>query len=179
MSNSILVAYATRAGSTVGIAEAIGRTLTNNRFDVTVQPIAQVGDLAAYDAVVVGSAIRYDRVMPEVKQFVEEHRQQLSQKPFAAFVVCLAMATQNEKRREQARTTASGYLQPIRTLVPTVSEGLFAGALNFSKLPIVYRVVFRVLTLTPIFNEGDHRDWEAIERWASDLSTQLSHSVAD
>jgi menaquinone-dependent protoporphyrinogen oxidase len=54
-------------------------------------------------------------------------------------------------------------------LVPTVSEGLFAGVLDLSKLPLRYRLPFSLLTLTGVFREGDYRDWDAIERWAKEL----------
>ena len=42
MSNKILVAYASRAGSTAGVAEAIGKTLTESGVQVEVRPMASV-----------------------------------------------------------------------------------------------------------------------------------------
>jgi menaquinone-dependent protoporphyrinogen oxidase len=170
---SILITYASRAGSTVGVAEAIGRTLSAQGLAVDVQPMQNVQDISPYHAVVAGSAIRIDKWLPEAMQFVEQHQAALSRKPFAAFVVCLAMATQNERRREQAITTASGYLKPVRSLVPTISEGLFAGVLDLSKLPMRYRIPFGMLTVAGVFKEGDYRDWNAIEQWAVALSEEL------
>lgn len=169
MTYSILVTYASRAGSTAGVADAIGETLSARGFAVDVLPMQEVHDLSQYRAIVAGSAIRYDKWLPEATQFVEEHQHELQKKPFAAFLVSLAMATQNEKRKESARRTASGYLQPVRALVPTVSEGLFAGALNLSKLPLHLRLGFGLVARTGILKEGDHRDWNAIRAWANTL----------
>ncbi|MBI5957219.1 MAG: flavodoxin, partial [Chloroflexi bacterium] len=57
MSHKILVAYASRAGSTAGVAEAIGKTLSENGAQVEVRPMQDVKDLTPYGAVVAGSAI--------------------------------------------------------------------------------------------------------------------------
>lgn len=173
MNKTILVTYASRAGSTHGVAMAIGKTLETQGFTVDVLPMQDVHHIETYDAVIAGSAIRMDNWLPEALQFIEDHQQTLSQKPFAAFVVCLAMAVQNETRKKKATATASGYLQPVRDRVPIISEGLFAGVLNLSKLPLVYRIPFKVVTLLRLFKEGDYRDWNAIHQWALDLSKTL------
>jgi len=58
MPNKILVAYASRAGSTAGVAEAIGKTLIESGAQVDVIPMKDVKDLTPYRAVIAGSAIR-------------------------------------------------------------------------------------------------------------------------
>ena len=173
MNNKVLVTYASRAGSTVGIAQAIGKTLADGGLSVDGRPMQDVQDISMYSAVIAGSAIRMDQWLPEAKEFVRRFQAELMQKQFAAFVVCLAMATQHEKRREKAKVTAAGYLNPIRELAPTVSEGLFAGVLDLSKLPLRYRIPFGLLTLVGLFKEGDYRDWNAIEAWSQSLIPQL------
>ena len=107
MSNKILVTYASRAGSTAGVAQAIGNSLTEHNLEVDVCPMQDVHDLTPYRAVVAGSAIRYDRWLPEAVQFVERHQDDLSQKPFATFLVCLALSATNEKRLTKAKQGAN------------------------------------------------------------------------
>ena len=58
MPDKILVVYASRAGSTAGVAEAIGKTLAESGVQVDVLPMKDVTDLAPYRAVVAGSAIQ-------------------------------------------------------------------------------------------------------------------------
>jgi menaquinone-dependent protoporphyrinogen oxidase len=53
----ILVAYASRAGSTAEVAEVIGRVLREGGPEVDVCPVGAVHSLAGYDALVFGSAI--------------------------------------------------------------------------------------------------------------------------
>ena len=74
MSNKILVTYATCTGSTRGVAEAIGKTLSEGGAEVDVLPMRDVKDLAPYRAVVVGSAIQGKLWLPEAMQFVQGHR---------------------------------------------------------------------------------------------------------
>jgi menaquinone-dependent protoporphyrinogen oxidase len=45
MSNKILVAYASRAGSTAGVAEAIGKSLAESGAQVDVLPMNDVTEL--------------------------------------------------------------------------------------------------------------------------------------
>lgn len=58
MNNKILVTYASRAGSTAEVAEAIGKTLAETGVQVDVIPMQAVKDLSPYQAIVAGSAIR-------------------------------------------------------------------------------------------------------------------------
>src|SRR5512137_1649732 len=123
MPNTILVTYASRAGSTAGVAEAIGKTLAEGNAQVDVRCMQDVKDLSPYRAVVAGSAIQGKRWLPEAMQFLRAHQTELSRKPFAAFLVCMTLAMRNG---ENYRPFVAEFLAPVRTLVKTVSEGCFA-----------------------------------------------------
>lgn len=170
MPNKILVAYASKLGSTIGIAEAIGKTLVESGMEVDVCPMQEVNDLSPYRAVVAGSAIHDGKWLPEAMQFMKTHREALAQKPFAAFLVCMTMAMPN--RTDQQGVSA--WLEPVRSLVKPVSEGFFAGALDISKIPSLWdRMLFRLSVMLGAWKEGDHRDWNAIRAWAASLKPIL------
>lgn len=158
----VLVAYATRAGSTAGVAERVAEILNRNGLAAQAIEVKKVGDTAPHDAVVLGSAIRAGKLMPEVLKFLDRNKADLSAKPFAAFVVCLAMTANDEK----GRTTAAGYLNPVRERVKPLSEGLFAGAMNLDKLGLVERTIMKAMKSPP----GDFRKWDEIEAWAASLA---------
>ena len=61
----VLVAYATKMGGTKGIADTIGDELTRDGIEAHVHNAADVTDLKAYDAAVIGSAIYTNRWRPE------------------------------------------------------------------------------------------------------------------
>ncbi len=171
MTNKILVTYASRAGSTAGVAEAIGQTLAENGAQVDVMPMKDVKDLTPYRAVVAGSAIRKSKWLPEAMQFIETHRATLAQKPFAEFTVCITLAMPGADKYHEV---VSSWVAPVRALVTPVSEGLFAGMLDFSKLPLTLdTLLLRVTVAFGIFPKGDHRDWNAIRAWAESLRPLL------
>jgi menaquinone-dependent protoporphyrinogen oxidase len=170
MSNKILVTYASRTGSTVGVAEAIGQTLVESGAEVEVRPMEEIKDLAPYRAVVAGSAIQNKQWLPEAMQFLHTHQATLAQKPFAAFLVCMTLAIADGKYREHV----ADFLQPVRALVQPVSEGFFAGVLDISKVPsFCDRLMFRLSVIFGVWSEGDHRDWNAIRAWADSIRPLL------
>lgn len=170
MPDKILVTYASRTGSTAGVAEAIGKTLADGGLHVDVRPMTEVSDLAPYRAVVAGSAIQSGEWLPEAMQFVRTHRAALARKPFAAFMVCMTMSMKNERYRQGV----TEWMAPVRALVRPVREGYFAGALDISKVPSLRkRLMFRITVLLGVWREGDHRDWDAIRAWAEDLKPVL------
>lgn len=170
MSNKILVTYASRTGSTVGVAEAIGATLAESGVEVDVRRMQAVTDLTPYRAVVAGSAIQAGAWLPEAMQFLRTHQSELKQKPFAAFLVCMTLAMNNVDMTK----IVPNWLEPVRALVEPVSEGYFAGVLDTIKVPSLGdRLKFRISIRMGVWSEGDHRDWEAIRAWASALPAQL------
>ncbi len=167
MKRKILVTYASRAGSTAEVAVAIGKTLSARGAQVDVIPMTNVKDLSAYDAIVAGSAIRKSKWLPEAIQFIRKYQTELEVKPFAEFTVCITLAMSNS---EQYRAAVREWTAPVRNLVKPLSEGLFAGMLDFSKLPINWDTfLLRLSVLFGIFPRGDKRDWKAIQNWAEGL----------
>jgi len=166
MSGRILVAYATRAGSTAQVAEVVGEVLRETGSPVDVVPVKDVRDLTGYAAVVLGSAIWAGKPLPEARQFVDDRQHALSHVPVAYFILCDTLREDTPANRETARDYA-GALQEIQ---PAVSVGMFAGVRDFSKLnPILRWLLKRVMRL----QEGDWRNWNQIRAWAADLAPRL------
>ena len=162
--NRILVAYATRAGATIQVAQTIGETLAATGAAVDVRPITRVNDLKGYTAMVIGSAIRMGKWLPEATEFVKSNQSTLATAPTACFLVC---ATLHEDTVE-TRTKVLTYLNPIRPILKPTSIGLFAGKMNYDTLSLLDRAM--VQSKVP---QGDWRNWDAIRAWARDLPTML------
>lgn len=170
LSKHILVAYASRAGSTIGVAQAIAAALTESGARVDVIPMPDVKDISQYDAVIAGSPIHGGAWLPEAMEFLKNHRSSLNRKPFAAFLTCMTMAMGKGKYRDHV----SGWLAPVRSLIKTRSEGLFAGALDIGKIPSFGdRIKFKISVLLGVWGEGDQRNWNAIRSWSMDLTDLL------
>jgi menaquinone-dependent protoporphyrinogen oxidase len=167
MPDKILVTSASRTGTTAGVADAIGKTLTDLGEVVDVLRMQDVADLSQYRAVVAGSAIQASKWLPEAMEFIKKHQQSLSQKPFASFLVCMTLAM---PKAAEYRTTVASWLNPVNSMVKPVSEGLFAGALYIKNIPSFSdKLKFRLSVIFGVWKEGDHRDWKAISDWAKSL----------
>ena len=172
MTHTVLVTYASRTGSTAEIAQAIGTNLREGGVPVDVKPMQEIKELAPYQAVIAGSAIRGARWLPEAVQFIRSHQSELRHKPFAMFTVCITLAMANS---EQYRTAVAGWTAPVRAIVNPLSEGLFAGMLDFNKLPMNWETIkLRATVAMGIFPRGDHRDWDAVRAWAEGLKPRIA-----
>ena len=166
MERKILVAYATRTGSTAEVAEAIALRLCAAGMDADVLPIADVPDVEAYAGFVLGSAVRYAAWLPEMHDFLAEHRARLSDRPVAFFTMhMLALGDTPEAIAERAKYTAKA-----RELVQPVDEVFFEGKIDPARLSFFDRLAVR-LVKSPV---GDRRNWNRINAWADDLVPLLA-----
>jgi len=161
----ILVAYATREGSTREVAQSIGQSLSEHGAKVEVRAIKDITDLTPYRAVILGSAIRVGKWLPEAVKFVEQHKGDLERKPLVYFLVC---ATLREDTPAHHREVLA-YLDPVRKLVEPLETGLFAGKLDADHLPFLERMMVKVMHAP----QGDWRDWTSIHAWADGVADRL------
>ncbi len=172
MDKPILITYASRSGATAGVAEAIAKMLAECGEYVELRPMTEVTDITPYRAVVAGSAIQGQKWLPEAMRFLQTHQAELRRRPFAAFLTCITLSM---KGSEQYRDGVSSWMAPVRALVPPVSEGLFAGALNFGKMPFnLNTLMMRIPVLLGMWKVGDHRDWDVIRAWAKQTRPYLT-----
>jgi menaquinone-dependent protoporphyrinogen oxidase len=174
MMNKILVTYASRTGTTAETAEVISKILKESGTEVDVLPMQAVNDVSPYQAVIAGSAIRAARWLPEAMHFIRTHQATLRHKPFAMYTVCITLAMP-AARSEEYRNGVMTWTAPVRAIVQPLSEGLFAGMIDFGKLPFNWETLkLRATVALGIFPRGDRRDWNAVHDWAESLKPILS-----
>ncbi len=161
MENKVLVAFASRAGSTAEVAQSIAKTLTTQGAVVDLLPIKSVTSLKPYRAVVLGSAIRMSAWLPEAVKFVERNKDLLSQLHTAFFGVHLM----NLGNDEASRKAREAYLDSVRKLVPPDKEAFFPGVGDWKKVSFLDGLISKAVKAP----EGDFRDWTVIQAWAEDL----------
>jgi len=171
MKEKILVTYSTRTGSTKGVSEFIGKTLTDLGEKVEVIPMNEIEDLLCYRAVIAGSAVQSGKWLPEASDFIKTHKNELEKIPFAAFLVCMTLAM---RKGENYREAVYHWLDPIFSFVSPIDVGLFKGALDIKKIPSFNdRLKFRLSVLFGVWSEGDHRDWASIHDWTVNIKSHL------
>ncbi len=165
MSKKILIAYASKCGSTGEVATAIGKTLAQNGARVDVLPLQKVTDLPGYQVVFVGSAIRVAKWLPEAADFVRENRTLLQRVPTAYFTVCATMIEDTPANRAKA----AGFIEPVRTVLTPAAEGYFAGKVDPQRLSFIDNTMLKIKGV-PV---GDFRNWDKIRDWASSTYAQI------
>jgi len=167
MNDKILVTYASRTGTTAGVADAIGKTLSGKGASVDVIAMKDVKNIEQYSAVVAGSAIQAAKWLPEAIDFLVANKNELVKKPFAAFQVCMTLAMPNGEKYRQG---VSAWMDPVRNIVKPLKEGIFAGKLTLKEVPSFSdRLKFRISILIGVWKEGDHRNWDEIKKWSEEL----------
>jgi menaquinone-dependent protoporphyrinogen oxidase len=162
MQPRLLVAYATAAGSTIGVAEVIGKTLATSGLSVKVESIKNNPNLAGYQGVIIGSAVHGGRWLPEAIEFVKDHQAELKQVPVAVFCVHILNLGPDEKSCQNRQA----YLDPMRSLLPIVDEAYFAGkGIDPDSASGFEKFMAWIMKIPP----GDRRDWDKIGAWASNM----------
>lgn len=176
MSTSILVAYATRSGSTQEVAETIAAELNKLGLATEIQPMRKVRTLDGYSAVVLGAPIYLGRLHKDARRFLAQHSATLKAKPVALFA--LGPINNTEEDWRNVRTQFQQILAQLPWLKPIAAE-LFGGKFD----PTALRFPDSLLTLfpaSPIRNmpASDIRDWTAIRAWANSLAVQFQPAFA-
>ncbi|EJG07015.1 flavodoxin/nitric oxide synthase [Methanofollis liminatans DSM 4140] len=161
MEEKVLVAYATRYGSTREVAEAIAAALREEGAAVDLMRADEVTDTAPYTMVVIGSPVYAGKWLDDALTMVTRHREALSRVRVALFAVGILIAEDTPENRQKLKAA----LDPVVQVVTPVSIGLFAGKLDAKALSFPLRMMLKVMK-TP---EGDYRDMDAIRRWAKGL----------
>lgn len=192
----ILVTYATNAGSTAKVAEAVAAELAKTA-QVDTLPLEKVTTLDGYSAVVLGAPMILGWHRGALA-FLKRNQDPLSRVPLAIFVTCMSLTNTLTGARtdetsldgvplfideklarapkkpgrlslKERYATLGNYLQPILKAAPAVkpvSIGVFGGSLQYFNLQW-WAALFALLIIQA--QPGDKRNWKAIETWASGL----------
>ncbi len=160
MNRRILVAYATKRGSTREVAESVAATLCALGLEAECRPAAEVEDLDGYAAVVLGGALYMGRWHADARDFLKRHRRLLAALRLAVFA--MGPRTLAESDVEESHEQLDNALAMVPELEP-VSVAVFGGVVD----PAELRFPFNRMPAS------DARDWDAIHVWAQDVAGEL------
>ncbi len=165
MNGRILILYASKCGSTAEVAQVIAETLRHLGAAVDVCPVKQGIVLDPYNAVVIGSAVRYGQWLPEAEEFITRNRERLRRMPVAFFCLCITLYADTLENRY----VAAGFVKPLQAILRPVDVGLFAGKIDYGKLTDFERAMLHAIMVP----QGDYRKWDAIRTWAHNLEPKF------
>ena len=161
---TVLVAYASRAGSTRGVAERIAARLRSHCLDVHLDPLLGREEVYRFEAVVLGSPIYSGAWETEAVDFLLRNASALA--GHALWTFSVGWVGKNGVTHD-----AKG-LDEIQRLAPARDHRFFVGALDASDLSLFQRIAFKRRG----GQSGDFRDWAAIDAWADEIARQLTWS---
>jgi menaquinone-dependent protoporphyrinogen oxidase len=167
MDEKVLVAYGTKYGATAEIAEKIGEVLRQAGLPTDVLPADRAGDLGAYEAVVLGSAVYIGQWRKEAVKLLQANEQALAGKPVWLFSSGPSGEGDPEELLKGWRLP--GKLQPIADRIQPRDIAVFHGAVDADKLNFIERWMLKNVQ-SPV---GDFRDWDAIASWAASIAEEL------
>ncbi len=166
----VLVSPASKHGGTAEIGRSISRILRSQGIDVDVAQPQDIHDLSHYEGFVLGSALYMGKWIPAATHFVDEHADTLRKHPTWLFS---SGPLGDAKPEEPIRPDA---LEHLIATAGARGHRMFSGRLELSRLGRTERFVAQWVGAI----DGDYREWDEIEAWASSIAMQLlDHSSTE
>jgi menaquinone-dependent protoporphyrinogen oxidase len=160
----ILVAVASKHGSTREIAEAIAEELRTQNLDADLCDVGEVESIAGYDAVILGSAVYMGNWLAEAKAFATRQSGKLATIPVWLF------SSGPTGPADQASPADPNGLAELLAATGARGHVIFAGKADPKDLGLGERLIIRLVHAP----QGDFRDWDDIREWARTVGTALT-----
>jgi len=171
-----LLLYSGVYGHTRRISERIKATLERHGHHVELVPVADGADPSAFDAVLIGAAIRNGKHNRAVLEFIDRYKAALDAKPSAFFSINLVARKPHKNTPE-----TNPYTKAFVAKSPWQPKllGVFGGDLDYQRYSAFDRNVIRFimwLTKGPTDpqTKAEYTNWDEVERFAqrfADLAT--------
>ncbi|HUG48835.1 MAG TPA: flavodoxin domain-containing protein [Candidatus Limnocylindria bacterium] len=160
----VLVAAASRHGSTMELAQAVGTQLARTGLQAEVRRVEDVDHLEGYDAVVLGSALYVGRWLPAAVEFVRLHEAGLRRLPVWTFSSGPLGAPEALPKGEPEEP------RKVADSIGAREHRVFGGSLGRDGLGLGERTIVKVVKAP----YGDFRDWDELRAWATDIAGALT-----
>lgn len=159
----VLVVAASKYGGTDGIADAIGKVLSERGLLTTVRKPEEVDAVEDFGAVVIGSAVYAGHWMKPAKELVNRFGSSLSERPVWLF----SSGPIGDPPKPQEDPVD---IVDVAETTHARDHRVFAGRLSKEKLSFGDRAIARAFGAA----DGDFRDWDEIRVWASGIADELT-----
>jgi menaquinone-dependent protoporphyrinogen oxidase len=162
---TVLVAYASKRGSTAEIAETVAATLRREGLGVSLRAAGEVGSLEPYDAVVLGSAVYMKRWRGDARDFLKKHRKTLRQMPLWVF----SSGPVGDPAKDEPE-----WQEPLKVVEKVEDLGAKGHVVFGGCVPSDPHGPLEKAMAAGVPKEyRDRRDWDEIRAWAKQVAGQL------
>jgi len=167
----VLVVYASKHGATREIAERVAQTIVAAGQQAQARPVTAAGDLAGYDAFVIGSAVYTGHWQKEAAEFVRRNRAVLAGHPVWLFSSGpLGTEPAGAEGRDLTVAAEPRELAEFTEAIHPRGHRVFFGVLDPGRLRLGERAIRKLPAGRALLPEGDFRDWAQIEAWARGIA---------
>jgi menaquinone-dependent protoporphyrinogen oxidase len=169
----VLVVAASKHGSTAEIATAIARALPESPagraagLTAVAESVDHRPDPAAFDAVVLGSAVYGGRWLEPARQYATEHVASLRRRPVWLF-------SSGPIGEPPFPPDEPHDAEPVTQLIGARGHRVFPGRLEKHLLGFGERAMVTAMRAPT----GDFRDWDAVAAWAGEIALALAGAPA-
>lgn len=172
---TVLVVYASKHGATRQMAERIAGTLTAAGQPAAARSTEDAGNLAGYDAFVIGAAAYYGHWLKAVVEFTRTHQALLAARPVWLFSSGpLGTQTGDADGSDPREGALPQDLGQLEKAIGARGHRVFFGALDPNHLTLPERTARRLPAVRALLPEGDFREWDDIDSWAAAIAAELS-----
>jgi len=166
------VIVASRHDGTLEIARTIGEVLSARGYTTDVNRLEHDDsgevELGPGDAVVLGSAVYAGEWMGRAQRFVEQHADDLHDRPLWLF-------SSGAKHGADGAEVSDTWIDGLEASTDAVGHHLFLSRIDPTRLTFGERFVATNNELPT----GDFRDWDDIRAWANGIADALDSADAD
>ncbi len=168
MEKQVLIAYASKYGSTAEIAERIGEVLIEKCLSVEVTEVNNVHDLSTYRAVILGSAVYIGRWRKDAIRFMKVFEKDLIGK--RVWIFSTGPTGKGDPVELLEGWNFPKALKPIVEKIQPEDIKVFHGAVDMEKLNSLHRYMVKKVK-APV---GDFRVWADIIVWAEGIADKIN-----
>lgn len=161
----ILVAYATKSGSTAEIAQVLGEELGRMGLETEVRSVDAVGDLRGFDVIILGSAVYNGKWRKEALRFGSQHAVEFRQKRVWLFESGPTDTSADEGKAEPAKAAAK-----LAEQVGARQHVIFGGKFGPEQVGEFTRRMIAQSDKSPY---GDFRNFDRVRGWARAIGADL------
>lgn len=167
MSETVLVTYATRYGSTKEVAQKIAENLQIKGRTVDVIACSEVFSLENYQFIIIGAPFYIGKMLKDAKSFMNKFQNELPTKKIAFFA--LGPLRKEEKDMADTKSQLEAELKKFPWVKP-ISLEMFGGKYDPDNLNFMDEFLTKP-SASPLhgLEAIDIRNWDAISKWAEDL----------
>ncbi len=176
---TVLILYHTTYGHTVKVAKSIAHTIETCGHQVTLCAVTAhppVAEMAAFDAIILGSPVYQNRHQRTIQAFARRHRKLLNRKLSAFFSVSGVAASQRPEDHVVARKAVARLCVATGWYPPQVA--IIAGAIPYTRYAPLTRLLMRWFMArqgsdTDTRRDYVYTDWTAVTAFADGVVRNL------